>query len=64
MQSQEGLTFKLVLKGAERVLKAQDKNEFVLFVDGLRCLAGMDMQTPEMQASLRVCVFLQIKLTF
>ena len=24
-----------------------------MFVDGLRCLAGMDMITPEMQANLR-----------
>jgi hypothetical protein len=34
------------------LLKAETREEFVKVLDGLRCLIGLEMQTPEMSRSL------------
>jgi hypothetical protein len=41
------------LKTGKKTFTAENRTEFIYIVDGLRCLSGMDMVTPEMQLNLR-----------
>jgi len=47
-----GESFQLVLSSRVIALTAENRTEFVQLCDGLRCLIGLTMDTPEMQESI------------